>query len=141
MFEDIFKMHDCDIITASDGFNAIKEFVKHEPDIVIMDQMMPGIDGTETMKQLNPTIKFIMMSADTTTIKLSKKNRRNIPVLSKPFAYDDVVDLVQATLFRVNEDDIKHKMVSVLLDNDVYEKIRLLQSEKMKKIHIVFQKQ
>lgn len=43
-------------ISAIDGFNAIKEYAEHKPDLVLIDYMMPGITGQETI-QKNKTVR------------------------------------------------------------------------------------
>ncbi len=41
-----------DVLVAKDGYEAIEMAKKHKPDIILLDVMMPGIDGFETCKQL-----------------------------------------------------------------------------------------
>lgn len=41
-----------DVITARDGFEAIKQAKEHKPDIILLDVMMPGMDGFETCKKI-----------------------------------------------------------------------------------------
>jgi|CXWL01.1.fsa_nt_gi two-component system cell cycle response regulator len=41
-----------DVITAVDGFDAIEKAKKHKPDLILLDVMMPGMDGFETCKKL-----------------------------------------------------------------------------------------
>ncbi len=41
-----------DVITAKDGFEAIDQARKHKPDIILLDVMMPGMDGFETCRRL-----------------------------------------------------------------------------------------
>lgn len=43
---------DCDIITASDGSEALELTRKHRPDIVILDVMMPNMNGWEVCKAI-----------------------------------------------------------------------------------------
>ena len=45
------------VFTASDGAEGLKEFKKHEPDVVITDVMMPEIDGREFCEQTNAVKK------------------------------------------------------------------------------------
>ncbi len=41
-----------DVIAAKDGYEAIEIAKQHKPDIILLDVMMPGIDGFETCKRL-----------------------------------------------------------------------------------------
>ncbi|WP_342592509.1 response regulator transcription factor [Cohnella thailandensis] len=51
--------------TALDGESGLKEILRHQPDIVITDIRMPGIDGMELIKrtkELLPNVRFIVLS-------------------------------------------------------------------------------
>lgn len=59
-----------DVITAKNGKEAIKMIEKHNPDLVVMDIMMPDIDGFEAIKQIRGqgkllTTPVIFLSAKT----------------------------------------------------------------------------
>ena len=41
-----------DVITAKDGFEALAMARQHKPDIILLDVMMPGMDGFETCRQM-----------------------------------------------------------------------------------------
>ncbi|MDE3060922.1 MAG: PleD family two-component system response regulator [Pseudomonadota bacterium] len=41
-----------DVLTAKDGFEALKVAKEHKPDLILLDVMMPGMDGFETCKKL-----------------------------------------------------------------------------------------
>jgi len=41
-----------DVITAKDGFEAIVKAKEHKPDIILLDVMMPGMDGFEACKKI-----------------------------------------------------------------------------------------
>jgi two-component system cell cycle response regulator len=41
-----------DVITAKDGFEAIEQAKKHKPDLILLDVMMPGMDGFETCRKM-----------------------------------------------------------------------------------------
>lgn len=41
-----------DVVTAADGFEALKQAKEHSPDLILLDVMMPGMDGFETCRQM-----------------------------------------------------------------------------------------
>ncbi len=58
-----------EVMLAQDGYDAISSIVEHRPDIVLMDVMMPGIDGYQTCKLLKAhslysAIPLIMLSGN-----------------------------------------------------------------------------
>jgi adenylate cyclase len=57
-----------DVITAADGLEALEQVKVHLPDLVLLDVMMPRLDGVETIKRLKadtslPFIPVIMLTA------------------------------------------------------------------------------
>jgi two-component system cell cycle response regulator len=50
-----------DVISAKDGFEAIRQTKEHKPDLVLLDVMMPGMDGFETCRKLkeDPEVSHI----------------------------------------------------------------------------------
>lgn len=41
-----------EVIMAEDGFQAVDQFIVHEPDLILMDVMMPDMDGYEATEQI-----------------------------------------------------------------------------------------
>jgi CheY-like chemotaxis protein len=55
-----------DLITALSGKEAIEALKKKNPDIIVLDYIMPGMDGVATLKEMrkiNSTIPVIMFTA------------------------------------------------------------------------------
>lgn len=50
-----------DVVSAKDGFEAISQAKQHKPDIILLDVMMPGMDGFETCQKLkqDPEVSHI----------------------------------------------------------------------------------
>ncbi len=50
-----------DVITAKDGYEAIEQTKAKKPDLILLDVMMPGIDGFETCRRLkqDPDVSHI----------------------------------------------------------------------------------
>ncbi len=72
------------------------------PNLVLLDVMMPGIDGIEILKQLCsrfPTIPVIMLTASKTVSTVVEAMKLGaIDYLSKPFDVDELLALVEETL-------------------------------------------
>jgi len=60
-----------EVVSANNGEDALRTLLKFEPDLVILDVMMPRIDGVEVCR----AIKAREESADTPVIMLSAKDR------------------------------------------------------------------
>lgn len=62
---------DFDIVgQARDGEEAVSEAVRHKPDIVVMDLMMPkanGIEATEAIRRAAPSSRILVLTSYTTT--------------------------------------------------------------------------
>ena len=52
-------------ITVEDGESALEEFKKFSPDLILLDLMLPGIDGYEVCREIRKTstTPIIMLSA------------------------------------------------------------------------------
>jgi DNA-binding response OmpR family regulator len=80
-----------DVATASNGEDGLKEVDSHKPELVILDIMMPGMDGVEACRSIrgNPAtthIPVLMFSAlsgddDVERARLAGANK----LITKPF--------------------------------------------------------
>ncbi len=64
----ILKAHEYDVITSNNGNDALKKARKEDPDAMLLDIRMPGIDGIEVLKQLKeavPLLPVILVTAVT----------------------------------------------------------------------------
>ena len=86
---------------AGDGQQAVEMALECKPDVVIMDVMMPimdGIDATRIITQKAPSIRIIIITAKTDMLEISIKAGA-CAFMTKPF---DFVDLL-TTINRVHE--------------------------------------
>ena len=94
-----------DTLTVEDGEEALRQFPVYRPDIVLLDLMLPGIDGYQVCRQLR-------MDSDVPVIMLSAKGEVFDKVLGlelgaddyiiKPFDSKELVARVKAVLRRYN---------------------------------------
>ncbi len=89
--------------TAADGSEALAKAREREPDLVILDIMMPGIDGIEVAKRLRQggDVPILMLTAKGTIAdKVTGLESGADDYLVKPFAFDELLARVRALLRR-----------------------------------------
>lgn len=90
--------------TAQDGREALEKMPKLQPDIVLLDLMMPKLDGIETLRQLKetgnapPTI--MLTAANTVRSAVEAMKLGAVDYISKPFDVDELISLILQTLDR-----------------------------------------
>ena len=54
-----------DTLSVEDGEEALRQFTEYEPNLILLDLMLPGMDGYEVCRELRKTSKvpIIMLSA------------------------------------------------------------------------------
>ncbi len=65
LIEYTFAREGYEVLTACDGKEALKEFFAHKPDLVILDIMMPRMDGWETCRRIREVsdVPILMLTA------------------------------------------------------------------------------
>lgn len=89
--------------TAGDGNEALAKAREKEPDLVILDIMMPGIDGIEVAKRLRKggDVPILMLTArGTVADKVAGLESGADDYLVKPYAFDELLARVRALLRR-----------------------------------------
>ena len=89
--------------TASDGIEALAKARDREPDLVILDIMMPGIDGIEVTKRLRQAsdVPILMLTAKGTAAdRVGGLDSGADDYLVKPFFLDELLARVRALLRR-----------------------------------------
>jgi DNA-binding response OmpR family regulator len=102
-----------DISTASDGEEALAVAARVRPDLVVLDLMMPGIDGYEVCRQLrgDPDVGIVMLTAkDEVADRIEGLNMGADDYLVKPFDFDELLSRMRAILRR-----LKRPMAEVLV--------------------------
>src|SRR5499433_1789183 len=111
----LLEVDDYKVETASTGEEALERVQKGlEPDLVLLDLLMPGIDGLQTLEQLRemrPGVKVVMLSCVNDTRKVVQAMRLGAhDYLTKPFQkaeLDAVVDQCLGTGDPVHSGDIE----------------------------------
>jgi CheY-like chemotaxis protein len=80
-----------EVVEACDGYEGVKKAAEEKPDVIILDLLMPGMDGTETFKTLkrNPVTEGIPVIFLTVTGMFEEFDNLRamgaLAVLTKPF--------------------------------------------------------
>lgn len=98
------------VIVAENGEDALDIIHKYSPDLVLLDIMLPGIDGYEVCEivRLNPKyrhIKIIFLTAKGREVEIAKGMALGADAyITKPFSNAEVVAKVKELLVEVNEE-------------------------------------
>src|SRR6201981_3780805 len=97
----LLEVDDYKVETATTGEEALQRVEKGlQPDLILLDVLMPGIDGLQTLEQLRqkrPGVKVVMLSCVNDTRKVGQAMKLGAQdYLTKPFQkaeLDSVIDL------------------------------------------------
>lgn len=124
---DALKHHGFKLLAAKSGEEAIQRALFAKPDLILLDVLMPGIDGFETCQKLkeNPEtaeIPVIFMTALADTVdKVKGFSLGAVDYITKPFQHEEVLSRVNAHL---TIQDLKRNLE--LKNAEMEEKNRLL---------------
>ncbi|OIV37817.1 DNA-binding response regulator [Mangrovactinospora gilvigrisea] len=92
------------VILADDGFAALDQAEKHHPDLVLLDVLMPRMDGLTACRRLRSrgdTVPVLMLTArDTVGDRVTGLDAGADDYLVKPFELDELLARVRALLRR-----------------------------------------
>ena len=95
---------------AEDGFDALEKVRKNQPDVILLDVMMPGMDGFAVCEKLRgepatAALPIIMLSAKTDLDSINKGLRAGATIyLTKPISPEELTQHVKDALIQFDED-------------------------------------
>lgn len=102
--EDNLRFEGYEVVSAGNGVDGIELFKTENPDLVILDVMMPGLDGLEVCKQIrtiNGSVPVIMLTAKCSEIdKVVGLEIGADDYLTKPFGMRELFARIKAVLRR-----------------------------------------
>ncbi len=99
-----------DTLMVHDGEEAIKSFAAYEPNLILLDLMLPGIDGYEVCREIRKTssVPIIMLSAKGEIFdKVLGLELGADDYMIKPFDSKELVARVKAVLRRFHPSPVK----------------------------------
>ncbi len=119
-----------DVVTAYDGEEALEKVESEEPDLILLDLMLPNIDGLEVARQVRAkhNIPIIMVTAkDSELDKVVGLELGADDYVTKPFSNRELVARVKANLrrqdqFQQSNEEVKNniKIGPLVINSDSY---------------------
>ncbi len=106
----IYLNKECyDTLCVEDGESAVSSFAEYQPDLVLLDIMLPGMDGYNVCKEIRKTsqVPIIMVSAKGETFdKVLGLELGADDYIIKPFESKEVVARIKAVLRRTQSNSV-----------------------------------
>ena len=103
-FEELELKHEgYDCVIAKDGRQALEVFEKENPDLILLDIMLPELNGIEVLRRIRKTssVPVILVTAKGETYdKVNGRNTGADDYMSKPFVIEELLARISAVLRR-----------------------------------------
>ena len=125
------KYNDFTVATAADGNEALDRVSEFRPDLIVLDVMMPGLDGFQVAKRLAERSKDIpilfLTARDTTDDKIRGLTIGGDDYMTKPFSVEELIVRIKVILRRSGrsrEESSRLTFLDLELDDDTREVFR-----------------
>ncbi len=119
-----------DVTTADDGRAALKAARASAPDLMVLDVMLPGLDGFDVVRRLRgdgvhcPVV--FLTARDATADKVVGLTLGGDDYVTKPFSLEEVIARIRAVLRRTGSaapaaDGVRLTFADIELDDDTHE--------------------
>lgn len=108
-----------DTVVANDGEQAVDYAAKYSPDLILLDIMLPKLDGWQVCREIRKTsdIPIIMLTAKGETFdKILGLELGADDYVSKPFDTKEVIARIKAVLRRTHDNDKSSQISEVRYD-------------------------
>lgn len=122
-----------EVIAAYDGHQALQLALNENPDLILLDCMLPGMDGFDVCRKvrLHSSVPIIMLTAKSEEIdKVLGLELGADDYITKPFSVREVMARVKAQIRRINYEETDHSddhqlvFGDLVIDQEAYEVTR-----------------
>jgi two-component system OmpR family response regulator len=117
-----------EVATANDGGQALKVAKEFRPDLIVLDVMMPGVDGFDVVKRLREdgqrTPVLFLTARDATEDKVTGLTLGGDDYVTKPFSLEEAIARIRAILRRFGAEQAVAARLSfadIEMDDDTHE--------------------
>jgi two-component system OmpR family response regulator len=120
----------CEVHTAATGHGAIRAVREFQPDVVVLDVMLPDLDGFEVLRRLrghSPDVPVLFLTArDAVEDRIAGLTAGGDDYVTKPFSLEEVVARLRALLRRAGlaaaaREDSTRTVGDLSMDEDSHE--------------------
>jgi two-component system KDP operon response regulator KdpE len=111
-----------DVVVSKDGIDAVAMVEAHDPDAVLLDLMLPGVDGFELCRELrerSPVGIIVLSARRAETDKVRALNLGADDYMTKPFGIEELLARINATLRRSRPAPAEAATLEVVVAGDV----------------------
>lgn len=105
------------VATAANGTDAVKKIIDWQPDIVLLDVMLPDVSGFGVTKKIRgmgiETPILFLTARDDTEDKITGLTVGGDDYVTKPFSLDEIMARIQAILRRTSKDGAPGSVITV----------------------------
>jgi two-component system, OmpR family, response regulator len=119
--------HGFEVSTAANGRQALEAIPKDRPDLVLLDVMMPDLDGFEVCRRLrrdgDRTPVLFLTARDSTEDKVRGLTLGGDDYLQKPFSLDELIARAHAVLRRTSDRSGSNSVLEfadLVMDDDAH---------------------
>ncbi len=93
----VLEADDFEVVEAADGYAALDLAASEQPAVVVLDVMMPDLDGVEVCRRLDhDALKVVMLTArDDPELEKRCRDAGASAFLTKPFSSIELLDLIE----------------------------------------------
>ncbi len=102
--QDRLEMNEYEVVTAGNGREGLEKFEQEQPDVILLDVIMPIMDGHEMLEVLRkrPTgqsVSVIMLTARSQTQDIARANACGIDdYIVKPFDLSELLEKIESVV-------------------------------------------
>ena len=100
-----------DVVTAAAGTEAVQAAQRHRPDLIVLDVMLPDMDGFDVIRRLRgggARIPVVFLTArDATEDQVRAWRLGGDDYVAKPFSLEEVIARIRAVLRRTRGDGVE----------------------------------
>src|SRR5512139_478961 len=122
----------CDVRTAATGHAAVRSAKEFQPDAIVLDVMLPDLDGFEVLRRVRgqaPNVPVLFLTArDSVEDRIAGLTAGGDDYVTKPFSLEEVVARLRGLIRRSGAGTVRGESVlavgDLVLDEDSHEVTR-----------------